>query len=174
VSIPDNDLYAVGTVVKPFGVKGEVVIQPLTDSAARFRSLHRVLVGRTADTAREATLATTDVRPGGVRATLSLCTDRTAAEALVGCYVFVAPGERAKLPKGTYFTHQVVGLTAVAEDGEVLGTVREVMKLPANDVYVIDGKGREILVPAVREFVRGIDPEAGTIRVRLIEGMDTP
>jgi 16S rRNA processing protein RimM len=174
VSIDDHDLYAVGRVVKPFGVKGEVVLLPLTDDPGRFRTLRNVLVGRTPATAREARLEATDIRPGGVRARLSVSPDRTAAETLVGSLVFVAPAERRKLPKGTYFTHQITGLVAVTEEGEELGRVREVMKLPANDVYVIEGKGREILVPAVREFVRSIDLEAGTIRVRLIEGMDAP
>lgn len=171
MSSADEDLYAVGSVVKAFGVGGEVVILPLTDSTERFRSLRRVFVGRTPGDARETTMAATHIRPAGVRARLGLAADRTAAEGLVGCYVFVAPSERRRLPKGTFFTHQVVGLTAVTEEGEVLGTVREVMKLPANDVYVITGKGRELLVPAVKEFIRAIDPVGGTIRVRLIEGM---
>jgi ribosomal 30S subunit maturation factor RimM len=38
-------------------------------------------------------------------------------------------------------------------------------------VYVVDRNGKEVLLPAVREFVLGIDPEAGTITMKLIEGM---
>lgn len=172
MSAGDTDLYAVGRVVKPFGVKGEVVLLPLTEDPGRFRTLRKVLVGRTPGTAREARLEATDIRRGGVRVRLSVSPDRTAAEALVGAFVFVAPSERRKLPQGTYFTHQIVGLVAVNESGEELGRVREVMKLPAHDVYVIDGRGREILLPAVREFVGAIDLAQGIIHVRLIEGMD--
>jgi 16S rRNA processing protein RimM len=49
--------------------------------------------------------------------------------------------------------------------------VREVLKMPANDVYVVSGKGTEILLPAVKEFVLKIDLASRTMKVRLIEGM---
>jgi 16S rRNA processing protein RimM len=65
----------------------------------------------------------------------------------------------------------VIGLTALDERGAVLGRVRDVLKLPAQDLFVIERHGREILIPAVPEFIRSIDPEGGTLRVHVIEGM---
>ena len=76
-----------------------------------------------------------------------------------------------KLPRGRYFVHQIVGLTVLDQHSAVVGRVRDVLKLPAHDVYVVEREGRELMIPAVREFVRGIDPESGIVRVHLIEGM---
>lgn len=52
-----------------------------------------------------------------------------------------------------------------------MGRVREVLKLPAQDVYVIERHGRDIMIPAVQEFILGVDLEEGVMRVRLIDGM---
>jgi 16S rRNA processing protein RimM len=57
------------------------------------------------------------------------------------------------------------------EAGVPLGSVEEILKYPAHDVYVIRGPRGEILLPAVKVFVRSIDPTRGLMRVRLIEGM---
>jgi 16S rRNA processing protein RimM len=65
----------------------------------------------------------------------------------------------------------VMGLTVLDQEGAVVGHVRDVLKLPAHDVYVIERHGGKILIPAVREFILSIDPEAGILRVHLIEGM---
>ena len=43
--------------------------------------------------------------------------------------------------------------------------------MPASDIYVIDRNGEEVLVPAVPEFIKSVDTEAGIIRIKLIEGM---
>lgn len=53
-----------------------------------------------------------------------------------------------------------------------IGTVRQVIPMPAGDVLVIRGE-KEYMVPNVRAFVREIDLEAGRILVNLIEGMQT-
>ena len=111
------------------------------------------------------------VDPRGVRLHFAEITDRNAAEKLVGEYLFVEPAQRARLPKGRFFVHQVIGLAVVTEEGESVGRVRDVLKLPAHDVYVVEHHGREYMIPGVKEFVLAIEPEKGRVRVRLIDGM---
>jgi 16S rRNA processing protein RimM len=107
----------------------------------------------------------------GVRVHLTGVDDRTAAEALRGHYLFVDRRHRAKLKPGHHFLHEVVGLAVEDERGVRLGVVKDVLKLPAQDVYVISDGGREFMLPAVREFIREIDFKAGLLRVHLIEGI---
>jgi ribosomal 30S subunit maturation factor RimM len=59
----------------------------------------------------------------------------------------------------------------VTETGEEAGRVRDVLKLPGHDVYVVEHHGREYMIPGVKEFVLAIEPERGLMRVRLIDGM---
>jgi 16S rRNA processing protein RimM len=168
----ESDLLAVCKIVKAFGVRGDVVGQSMTDSTGRFKSLARVFVGRTPGKAAPATVERVQVGPRGVRLKIAGVNSRGAAEHLIGSFLFVDAAHRVRLPKGRYFVHEIVGLTAFGEDGTRLGVVKDVLKLPAQDVYVIAGARGDILVPAVKEFITAVDVKGRAIRVRLIEGMD--
>lgn len=164
-------LVAVGRIVKVFGLRGEVVVKPLTSSPERFAQLAVVLVGPAEPDARPRTIASVRIGARGVRLGFTDVTDRTAAEALRGHFLYVAAKERITPPPGAYFVEDVVGLRVVDErDGEV-GRVKDVLRMPAHDVYVIGTGAEDILLPAVKEFVREIDVERGEMRVRLLDGM---
>ena len=167
----DETLLAVGQVDKPFGIRGEVIVKPLTDSAERFQRLRAISIGRTARTARPATVEAVAVESRGVRVRLHGVEDRTAAEALRGQYLFVDRRHRAKLKTGHHYVHEIIGLAVEDERGVRRGVVHDVLKLPAQDVYVIEHGGREYMLPAVREFIREIDLKAGLVRVHLIDGI---
>lgn len=171
MNAPGHDLLAIGSIVKAFGIEGHVIVQQLTDFPSRFRKRNSVLLGRSEKQVRELEIERAAVGLRGVKVKFAGINDRDAAERLVGSFLFVREEERARLPKGRYYTHDIVGLAVVDEEGVVHGTVREVLKMPAHDVYVVSGKGGEILLPAVKEFVRKIDLASRTMTVRLIEGM---
>ena len=76
----------------------------------------------------------------------------------------------ASRDQGTYFHWQILGLTVVTDQDEVLGQVTEILTTGANDVYVVRGD-REILLPATDEVVRRIDPAGGKIIVHLLPGL---
>jgi 16S rRNA processing protein RimM len=169
-TIPD-ELYAVGTIVKAIGVGGEVVVQPMTDFPARFRKLRLLWLGRDSGSVSEARVEKATVSPRGIRLKLKGVDDRNAAERMRGNILFVDEAHRAKLPEGQYFVHDVLGLAVREEGGSDLGTVADVLRYPASDVYVVRGDRGEILIPAVKEFVQSVDLAARTMTVRLIEGM---
>lgn len=117
----DDALLAVGQVDKPFGIRGEVVVKPLTDSADRFQRLRAVRVGRSADMSRPATVDAVAVDGRGVRIHLQGIDDRTSAEALRGQYVFVDRRHRAKLATGRHYVHEIVGLAVEDDHGYAAG-----------------------------------------------------
>jgi 16S rRNA processing protein RimM len=168
---PGHDLLAIGSVVKAFGIEGYVIVQQLTAFPSRFRKRNTVLMGRSDKEVREMEIEFAAVGPRGVKVKFTGIGDRSAAEALVGSFLYVRESDRARPPKGHFYIQDIVGLTVVDETGVVQGTVREVLKMPAHDVYVVSGTGCEILIPAVKEFVLKIDLGARTMKVRLIEGM---
>jgi 16S rRNA processing protein RimM len=165
------ELLAVGRIEKVFGIKGEVIVDPMTDSPGRFRTLKKIFVGADGGNVQESLIERVSVEPRGVRVKLRGIETRAAAKQIVGSVLFVDESSRLRLPKGRFFVHQLVGLAVVDQNGRTLGRLKEVMKLPAQDVYVIDMDGRDIMLPAVKEFVTDIDVNGGMIRVKLIEGM---
>jgi len=80
--------------------------------------------------------------------------------------------EDVELPEDRYYIQDLEGCTVVDDaTGETVGTLKEVLQLPAQDVYVVRGKDREILIPAVEEFILDVDTDARTVRVRMMEGL---
>lgn len=168
----DPELLAVARIAKAFGVRGDVVVEVLASDPARFRRLKQVRLGPTPGKTRPVRVDPVSIDARGTRLRIEGVTDRTGAERLVGEYLFVDHAHRARLPRGAHYVHDIEGLTIIDQDGRARGTVKEVLKLPAHDVYVVVDGEREYLIPAVREFIRRIDPARGRIEVVMIEGMD--
>lgn len=76
-----------------------------------------------------------------------------------------------ELEEGAVFIEDLIGLPVLAE-GVQIGTLREVLSMPGNDVYIVKGDG-EYMIPAVKEFVLETNVDQGFLRVKLIEGMRT-
>ncbi len=57
------------------------------------------------------------------------------------------------------------------EEGDFVGTLVEVLQTGANDVYVIKGEEREILIPAIKEVVKKVDVDNKVMVVHLLEGL---
>ena len=65
----------------------------------------------------------------------------------------------------------LIGLTAKTDEGEELGQIKDVLTTGANDVYVIDTKEGELLVPAIHDCVQEVDLEAGVMTLHLLPGL---
>ena len=76
----------------------------------------------------------------------------------------------ARLPEGSFFLADLIGLDVIDEAGRKLGALREVLSPSVQNVYVVEGE-RDIMIPAVPEFVLETNIRDGYVKVRLIEGM---
>jgi len=72
---------------------------------------------------------------------------------LIGKKVFITSDELVELPENTFFIHDLIGSVIMSGTNE-LGILKEVIQLPANDIYIgIDKTGREFKFPAVKDYV---------------------
>lgn len=162
---------AVGLVTRAHGVKGEVAVQPLTEVESRFRPGSVLLLGP----AGERTLTVGSVR-GPHRGRLLVgfreVREREHAERLQGKVLVIHPEEVPPITEeGRFWVHQLVGLEVETEDGRSLGRLREVLHNPANDIWVVQGDGEEVLIPAVSEVVTEVDVPGGRVVVREVPGL---
>jgi 16S rRNA processing protein RimM len=93
------------------------------------------------------------------------------AEALRGLSAWLTRDQIGPLADDRWFVQDILGIEVRTEEGECLGTLDDVLHMPANDVYVVRGDGGEILLPVIDDVVLAVDVEAGTMVVRLMEGM---
>ena len=153
-----------GEIVNTHGIHGEVRIVPWADSPdfiCRFSTLYVDGNARNVRSSR--------VHKGSVITALEGVDTVEQAMALKGKTVQIRR-EDAKLPDGTFFLADIIGLDVVDEAGNKLGILREVLSPSRQQVYVVAGE-REIMIPAVPEFVLETNIQGGYLKVRLIEGM---
>lgn len=158
----------VGEIVNTHGIKGEVKIMPWADSPeflCQFDTLYldgkpvRLRSVRTNKTLVLASLEGVDTVEAAMRLKGKvLSIDRTGVV----------------LPEGRHFLADLMGLTVLdAATGEELGIIQDILTPPAHEVYVVGGKGKEYMIPAVDAFLAETNVEEGYVRVNLIEGMES-
>ena len=153
-----------GRIVNTHGVAGEVKIEVWLDSPAFLRRFPRIFVGSV-----EKKILSGRVHKGFLIAKLEGVDDVNAAMALKEKSITVDRDD-VRLPKGSFYVQDILGARVVDEQGREVGTLTDVLERPAQNIYVVQGE-TEHLIPAVPEFIRNIDAEAGVITVHLIEGL---
>jgi 16S rRNA processing protein RimM len=161
-------LLVVGVVVRPHGVRGELLVDVRTDEPGERFAAGSVLV---TDPAEVGPLTIESVRPhtSGGRNRLIVAfeeiLDRDAAEQLRGVALQVDAADVG--PTGDpeeFHDHELVGLEAVSSDGERLGEVIRIEHAPASDLLVLRKVGGgQALVPFVKAIVSSVDLEAGRV-----------
>ena len=94
-----------------------------------------------------------------------------ATTPLFGELLYIHRDSATRLPRGSYYEHDVVGLRVETGKGRVLGEVAEILRTGANDVYVVRGELGEILIPAIGHVVKRVDVPGGRIVVELMPGL---
>ncbi len=160
---------AVGIFRRPHGVQGDLLLEIYTDFPERIRPGTQLYVGD-----EKQTLKITRRRPhaNGLLLGLAGVTDLEQAGRYRNQVAYVPADDRPSLPEGEYYHHQILGLQVLDESGHELGTVREILQTGANDVYVVAGPdGREILLPALKQVLLGVDLEQKILHVHLLPGL---
>ena len=158
----------VGKVTNVHGLRGEVRVQPWADSPeflCQFKTLYvdEAHFPMTVERAR--------IHKNMVIIKFEGPTDVPSALSLRNAILYIDRAD-APLPEGAFFLADLYGLEARdAAPGEILGKIADVLTLPANNVYVVRGGARELMIPAVPQFIAETNVEEGFVRVNMIEGL---
>ena len=167
-STPDRYI-AVGRISGPFGIKGELKVDVLTDFPQRFEPGSRLFLTDKPVTVQSARVSGRD----RLIVQLEQVRSRTEAETIPrGATLDVREEDVIPLPDGAYYRFQLLGLPAVSDDSrEPIGTVADILETGVNDVLVVRADGQpEALIPNTSEVVT-VDLEAGLVLVKPIEGL---
>ena len=152
---------AVGLLKKPHGVKGDVLIFPLTDAPEQMFAVGRVLVvldreGR--PTGGELVVSRSRAYHRAWLVHFEGVEDRAALEALRERCLGVAVGEARPLAEGEFYLHELIGLAVELKDRTPVGVVRDVYEAPQGYLLGVRAEGgKEHLVPFNPGIVRRVD-----------------
>ncbi len=163
-------LVTVGRVIGPHGLRGEVRVRLETDFPERFTRMRSAFLVRDG---RAEAVEITGARPhrGGILLTVAGINDVSSAEQLRGAEIAIQREDLAPLAEDSFYIFEIIGLRVRTSQDQELGTVAEVMRGRAHDVYVVRGADGEWLLPAVRQVIRRVDRGAGEITVEVPAGL---
>jgi len=160
----------VGKIRRPHGVLGEVLVELLTDFPERLVRDKILYIGASKE--RVVIRSSRGHADGILLAFVGFDSPESIGQ-FRNQLLYVAGSDIPELPEGEYYYHELLDLSVVEEDGHELGRIAEIIETGANDVYVvIDGSGRELLIPVIPDVIRGLDLDAGVVTVRLLPGLN--
>jgi len=163
-------MVTIGKISKLRGVRGEMVIIPLTDDPKRFLSLKEVYLEKEG---RKKLYRIRKVKRFKEKILISFeeIDSPEAARPLVGSFIEIEDKYLIPLPQGSYFVFEIVGMKVKTESGKILGDIKEVLSLPANDVYVVRKGEKEYNIPAIKEVVKKVDLEKKEMTIKPLKGL---
>ena len=164
---------AVGIIRRAHGIRGEVSVEPWTDSPDRFGELRTVtLVSPDEDDTRTAEIESSREHGGRALVKFSGIDSPEATRALCGWTIEIPESDARKLAPDEYFLHDLVGLTLIDRKGENRGVVKDVYEGGGGVLLNVAGPKGQFEVPFATGICKEIDLPGKRIVVDLPEGID--
>jgi 16S rRNA processing protein RimM len=164
-------LFAIGRVVKPHGIKGKMKVEYFGEDFHLFSLYRGVFIE--GDKGRPEPYEIMEAIPQPPRLILRLkgIEKIEETEPLIGKEILIEKEALPELEEGEYYWVDILGMEVETQDGKRIGKVKEIFPTGANDVYIVEGKRGEILLPAIEKVIQSIDLKRGVMKVARMEGL---
>lgn len=157
----------IGQIVSTHGIKGEVRVQPWCDSPEYFCKFKKLY---NKDGSKTYVMSLSRPHGNMVIAKIKGVETVEDAQALRNRILYMDRAD-AKLPEGSYFVADLIGLEIYDEQGEFYGKLTDVLKTGANDVYELKDGDKTYYIPAIPSVVLSTDIEGGKMIIWPMEGL---
>ena len=157
----------VGRIKGPWGLAGDVKVERHTSSITRFDAGNVLYVD-----GRRVVVQRSRAVKGDVLVKLDIASSRDDAESLRGLNFTLPQHQVDPLPEGSYYYFQIIDVAVWDEQGEYLGSIKDILPAGGTDVYIVqDGNRRELLIAALADVILDVDLSRNRMTVRLPEGI---
>ena len=166
-----DELVAIANIVRPRGLKGEVVAEILTDFPDRFELLDIVTAVREGGEQFELKIEKFWFQNGRVILKFAGYDSIESGETLRNVEICVPESEAVELDDGEYFDWQLAGCKVETIEGQPIGKVRQLIRTGGTELLVIEGETKEYLIPFANAICVEVDIENRLIRVDPPDGL---
>lgn len=166
-----EQLLRVGVITSPHGLKGEVKVYPTTDDKERFLDLETVILDLGRET-KELEIEHITFFKKLVLLKFRGIDNINLVEPWRNKDLLITREQAVTLEDDENFIVDLIGLSVVTDTGEHLGSMADVLRTGANDVYCVrTDEGKEILLPATKECILDVNLETQTMKVHVLDGL---
>lgn len=161
----------IGQIVNIFGIKGQVKVVPFTDDITQFDTLKQIYIEKRKNL-ELFEIEKSNYHKNMIILKLKGIDTPEQAESLRNCYIKINRKDARKLPEGTYFIVDLIGLDVYTDEEKLLGTLEDIYNAGSSDIYVVrTSEGKQILLPAIKDVIKKVDIENKKVIVHIIEGL---
>jgi len=165
-----EDCFYLGKIVGKFSFKGEVVIKLDTDYPEMYQEMESVFVDFDGNLVPFFIENTRQYKGTGLRVKFEDVDTEADADDLIKAELYLPLDLLPELDEGQFYYHDIAGFEVVDHVKGAIGILREVRE-GVQDLFVIDFKGKEVLIPVNDEFIGEIDYDAKKLHVKTPEGL---
>lgn len=170
-----EDCFVLGTITRQHGYKGDVVAKIDTDRPEHYEDLGSVLLEDQGGLIPFFLTHSQLLKKDQLLLRFEDVKSAKEASALMGKDIYLPLSSLPKLEGKSFYYHEIIGFTAIDGEETELGTIRDVIDRPGQPVllieYLSEGENKELLVPAVDEFIDKIDRSSSKLYLHLPEGL---
>lgn len=166
----DQNFYYLGTLTKPFGLKGELCAFFDVDDCERYLGLAAVFV-ETDGEMLPYMIEKLQYRGNNQFIVKLQDVEMDNVREFVQTDMYLPISELPKLSGNRFYFHEVIGFKVVDERLGEIGVCKDFMELANNPLMQVDHNGSEILIPASGQFVTNVDRENRILHVTTPEGL---
>lgn len=156
-----------GKIVNTHGLKGEVKVYSYTDNEKKILKLKKVYIR-----GKEYKVESMRIQKQMFLMKLQGIDDIDQTKFLMNEMCFREVEKNESNDDEGYFIKDLVGIEVIDESGNTIGTLKEVFRTGANDVYeVVDKNNKSIYLPAIKKVIKSIDISSHKMTVELMEGL---
>lgn len=156
-----------GKIVNTHGLKGEVKVYSYTDNEKKILKLKKVYIR-----GKEYKVESMRLQKQMFLMKLQGVDDIDQTKFLMNEMCFREVEKNESNDDEGYFIKDLVGIEVIDESGNIIGTLKEVFRTGANDVYeVVDKNNKSIYLPAIKKVIKSIDISSRKMTVELMEGL---
>ena len=165
-----EDYFRVGVIANTHGIRGEVKVFPTTEDPQRFKGMKEIILD-TGSEKKVLEVASARFFKNLVILKFKGIDSINDIEKSKGKDLLVTRENAIPLNEGEYYIADIIGATVVTEDGAQFGILKDVLTTGANDVYVVDHEGTEVLLPVIPDCVLARDMEQKIVTVHIMKGL---
>ena len=166
-----ESLLEIGDIVGTHGLRGDLKVRLKSGDPDLLLTLEHVYLRLPTGKVSNLAITRQILHKGRVLLRLRGYDSIDSAESIIGSQVLLAEDMLPDLGEDEYYWGQLEGLQVIDQQQGEVGTLRDLISTAAHDTYVVNGCFGEILIPAVHQFILGIDLQAGIMRVDLPDGL---
>ncbi|MDL2230839.1 ribosome maturation factor RimM [Bacteroidales bacterium OttesenSCG-928-L19] len=166
----NKDYFYLGIITKPFGYKGQLSIYLDTDQPEKYRDLDAVFLDIDGEMIP---YLIEDIQYRGGNTAVITFTGLSAEESksLIKSELYLPLSMLPPLTGNNFYYHEVIGFSVIDQEKGEIGICDGFIDVSQQPIMQIIFKEKEILIPAVDEFIKSVDREKKIIYIEAPEGL---